>query len=234
MSKLLYVGGPQGVGKTFIILGLLELCQTQKSFAGFKAIQTGALALGAKEYQAESELFHHAISSNIHQTCFNPYQFHESLPPVFAGLRDGINPKLEVITKHLNRLQSEFDTVLIESSAALCSPLIENMTELQWLKTLETQIIWICGIGEHFLNMALMELHILQNEGLLPDVVILTNPTKTHDSNLIHYCWNTLQEKIECPVLAVIRSISSGLKNPQAVASLLSEQLSEDLKNYLF
>ena len=227
MSKLLYLGGSKGVGKTWVILGLLELFQTDKSVAAFKAIQTASVAMSAKEHPAESELFHHAISSKIHQTCFNPYQFHEPLPPVFAGLRDGITPKLEVMTRYLNRLKSQFDTVLIESAASLCSPLTEDTTELEWLKTLETQIIWICGVGEAFLNMALMEWYILQSEGLLPDMVILTNPIQTHDPNLIHYCWNTLQEKIECPVLGVIRS---GLKNPQAVATLLNEQIPDSLK----
>ncbi len=230
MSKLLYLGGAKGVGKTFTILGLLELAH--KSFVAFKAIQTGAVLMNAKDQQTESELY--AVSSPFHQTCLNPYQFNEALSPVFAGLRDGICPKLQVITTQLQHLQSQFKTVLIESSAALCSPLTQDITELEWLKTLEARIIWVCGIGEHWLNGALMELHILEKEGLMPSLIILTNPNKTHDANLIHYCWQTLQERIDSPILGVIRHISSGLKNPKAVATLLNEQISNDLKKHLF
>lgn len=234
MSSLLYVGGSsQGVGKTFVALGLLHLLKQNFKTGAWKPVEVGQMVHHAKNTFTDGERLRHAAGLEDHINWVNPFLLNEDLPPVLAARRDGIRLKTQVLDQYFEELCRRFEWLVIEGGRSLHSPLTETDTELECLLRWNPKVLWVTTLGERELAETLLQVRALQASGLEVCGIVLSNGKNLKHADLIHYQWLTLEEQLSVRILALLPFLKTHLEDVPAIGRLLIQHFDESFLDLL-
>ena len=231
MSPPIYVGGSsQGVGKTFVALGLLYLLRQHYKTAAWKPIDVGQLKYHAADILTDGQRLHHAAQMADHPNLVNPFLLNEELPPVLAARRDGVTLHPATLHQYFKMLSTRYERVVIEGGRGLFMPLTETEREIDLLANWKPEVLWVTQIGERDLADTLLQIHALKQAQIAITGIILSNGNNIKNAELIHYQWLTLEEELSVTVIALLPFLKSGLEDPAAIGALLTKNFD---KNHL-
>jgi dethiobiotin synthetase len=193
MKSPIVIGGLKKAGKTSLICSLLQMAgEKGMSFAGFKPFDKGVLKRNALDEPGDGEKFCLLMKGEPMETLVSPYVANEDYPLEMSFRRDGIGISWNIIKQRIGLLQEAYEKTLIELPSSLLTPVTEETMIIDWLKELDSEIIWIIHPLQDQFYRNLFELKLLKDSGIKVTIVF-NNASQIIDQDLLFYSW----EKIE-------------------------------------
>lgn len=163
-------GTDTDVGKTIVTAGLLRWLRRQGvNAASMKPAQTGAVLCDGL-WVAPDLAFHHAAAEfqppPESLELMAPYCYEPACSPHLAGRMAGRYPDLEHIAENAERLQADYDLLLVEGAGGIFAPLTETGTMRDLMVRLGLPVIVVAHRGLGTINHTLLSIEALRNAGL--------------------------------------------------------------------
>lgn len=171
MTQSYFITGTDtDVGKTIVTAGLLRWLRRQGvNAASMKPAQTGAILCDGL-WVAPDLAFHHAAAnfrpSAESLAIMAPYCYEPACSPHLAGRMAGRYPDLERIAENAERLQADYDLILVEGAGGIFAPLTETETIRDLMVRLALPVILVAHRGLGTINHTLLSIEALRGAGL--------------------------------------------------------------------
>jgi dethiobiotin synthetase len=189
--SIIFIGGiDTGVGKTYVT-GLLAnyLKSRGKSVITSKIVQTGSKT-PAEDILVHRKLMQEPIHKIDEQGITCPYVFpYPASPHLAAELENTtINPK--IIDQNTDKLNKEFDYVLMEGVGGICVPLTKEYTILDFLTTRQYPCVVVTFPKPGSINHTLLTLETLRTKkipilGMCYSLAVPSTPEITADTQAL-------------------------------------------------
>jgi dethiobiotin synthetase len=208
-ASLYFIGGiDTDIGKT-LATGLIAryLLHKKVNVCTFKLAQTGTVSSVSDDILIHRQLmgiepFAQDIAG---ETC--PFQFALPASPHLAAMHENREIEPSKIDDALNRLQKEFEVILLEGVGGLHVPLRRNFLSVDFLQSLNAPLILVTSGKLGSINHTLQALEIVEYRGI---------PLAGLVFNHFH---ETLSE-IRCNTLQLFRDKMKTLGRPDAVVEI--------------
>ncbi len=191
-------------GKTVIVSGLASVMQSLGyKTAVYKPIQTGAVDKG--HYLVSPDLAFVKMLDKYIKTHSTYMLKTRAIPALGAEIENVIiNP--ENIIKDYNLLEKEFDTVIMELTGGLMTPIKEKFFSIQIPLELKTPILFIVTPGENNLNEYLNEVNTAKAAGIdIAGVIINKYPLYSENTEIKAFP-RLIESYSDVKVLGLIRN----------------------------
>ena len=214
MSSFFVVGTDTNVGKTTACRAIIQALQAK----GVRIVGYKPIACGCEEniyltenqsdesqtdYDAENNsdvlALMDATNEPVSYQEVNSYTFLHSLPML---TQDKSRIKLSKIDQALTKLIKKYQSVVVEGSFGLLTPMAENKSFADWIVTHKMPVVLVVGIKEGCINHALLTARVIKQLGvpLLGWVANRINPGLGHYKEII----GVLESQIDAPLLGKI------------------------------
>lgn len=150
-SIFVITGTDTGVGKTVLTCLLAgHLRDAGVSVAALKPVSSGD--------RGDSRRLRAASGAALSLNEVNPWHFKSPLAPLVAARLERRTLRLNAIVGHVRRVQSRFQTVLVESAGGLLSPLGENFDSRDLILALDATPVVVCANRLGAINQTLLVL----------------------------------------------------------------------------
>lgn len=194
-------------GKTIIGAGIAAVMQSLGYKTGvFKPIQTGAIDKG--HYLVSPDLtFVKMLDPYI--TTHSTYMFKTDAVPSICSEIEKVKINLENITKDYNILAQKLDTLIVEATGGLMTPVTDCCFSYHILRNLKIPIVFIINPKSDSINHYLNEINTAKSLGLdIAGTIINKYPVNSENPDV--KAFPTLIEKYsDVKVLGLIRNINS-------------------------
>ena len=213
MSSFFVAGTDTNVGKTTACRAIIQALQNKGvQIVGYKPIACCGEEGGYPTVQVEkndsdydsfsnSDVLTLMASTNqdVKYQDINSYTFTHRFPML---TEDRTRIKLEKINQDLMRLTSQYQSVAVEGSFGLVTPMSEEKSFADWIVFHKMPLVLVVGIKDGCVNHALLTVQAIQQLGvpLLGWVANRVNPLLGHYAEII----SLLEKHIEAPLLGQI------------------------------
>lgn len=212
MSSFFVTGTDTNVGKTTACRAIIQALQEKGvQIVGFKPIaccgEEGVYPAMGVENELDydntnnSDVLTLMRSTNepVRYEEINSYTFTHSLPMLTA---DKHRIKLAKINQNLAELNSRYQSVVVEGSFGLMTPMAEGKSFADWVAEQKMPVVLVVGIQDGCVNHALLTVQAIQNLGvpLLGWIANRVNPLLSHYAEIIEM----LEAHIDAPLLGKI------------------------------
>ena len=211
MSSFFITGIDTNVGKTTACRAIIQALQNKGvNIVGFKPIacsseesvypveQTFTSDYDNKENYDVLTLMDSTKQAVSYEE-INAYTFDHTLP-MLVEAKERI--KLAKINQMLDKLTQKYQSVAVEGSFGLLTPMAEGKTFADWVKSRKMPVVLVVGIKDGCINHALLTVQAIQNLGvpLLGWVANRINPLLSHYAEIVEF----LENHIDAPLLGKI------------------------------
>lgn len=209
MKKTIFVTGTDtGVGKTVLTALLLAFLR-----------RDGDAALGIKPFcsgsRGDARLLHSLQEEGLTLDEVNPFYFDKPLAPAAAG--KGLQVPLRDVVKHIRRIESRCDLLLVEGAGGLLAPLGENYSAREIICRLDCKIVVVSPNRLGAINHVLLTVSSLQAAGIEDITVVLMGvrkPDLSAGSNAAMVGQRLKEKAVYClPYMGIYASKSPQIKN---------------------
>lgn len=209
MSSFFVAGTDTNVGKTVASRAIIQALQAADvQVVGYKPIACVQSAEDLAQDSVENRLGqrHNDVVTLLNSTNqavqyeeINSYTFGHTMP-LFTD--EGEKIQLDKLNQDLQRLNQQYQTVLVEGCYGWLSPINKHFSFADWVSAQQMPVVLVVGIKEGCINHALLTVQSILNSGvpLVGWVANRINPCLGHYAEMIH----VLSEKIEAPLLGEI------------------------------
>lgn len=211
MSSFFVAGTDTNVGKTTACRAIIQALQTQGvQIVGYKPIACcGDEGVYPTQSNSESDYDNtknHDVLTLMNSTyekvtyrAINSYTFDHSSPML---TQDKARIKLSKINRDLDALNSRYQSVVVEGSFGLMTPMAEGKNFADWIVERKMPVVLVVGIKDGCVNHALLTAQAIKNLGvpLLGWIANRINPLLSHYSEII----DLLEQHIDAPLLGKI------------------------------
>lgn len=211
MSSFFITGTDTNVGKTTATRAIIQALQSKGvNIVGFKPIACSSeecvYPVGQEfpsDYDNKENSDVVTLMNSTHQDVtyeeINSYTFDHTLP-MLVEAKERI--KLDKINQMLDKLSQKYQSVAVEGSFGLLTPMAENKSFADWVKARKMPVVLVVGIKDGCINHALLTAQAIQNLGvpLLGWVANRVNPLLSHYAEIVEF----LENHIDAPLLGKI------------------------------
>ena len=140
-----------------------------------------------------------STKENVSYKDINSYTFSHSAPML---TQDRTRIKLDKINHDLTRLNQNYQSVVVEGSFGLMTPMAEGKSFADWIAQRKMPVVLVVGIKDGCVNHALLTVQAIQQLGvpLLGWIANRVNPLLSHYAEIV----DLLVEHIDAPLLGKI------------------------------
>jgi len=210
-------GTDTGVGKTTIAAAIIRTAlQKGLRSVGMKPVETGCRREGDTLIPEDGTVLWHAADRVVALDDVVPVRFAKPVAPLVAERLEGHTVDLARIHKMLDRLNEEFDTVVVEGAGGLFVPITDSSPRrpyfmLDLARDIGFPLIIVARAGLGTLNHTLLSVKAAVNSGV--DVAaVIVNQGEGHTDVSGETNLAMLRELLHVPVLGVfprLRNFSS-------------------------
>lgn len=179
-NGIFITGTDTGVGKTVITAALAwSLKQAGRRVSALKPVQTGTELPGLSDIEFVERVLgtHHALDD----VC--PYRFPKPLAPIVASKLSGQAIDIARIREAYYKLQSAYDTVIVEGAGGLLVPILENYLMSDLANDLGLPVLLVTRPDLGTLNHTLLTVESARARGLhIAGIVINKFPEDPGDA----------------------------------------------------
>lgn len=212
MSSFFVAGTDTNVGKTTAARAMIQALQGQgvqvvgyKPIAccGEESIYPVAQSENTSDYDhfvnADVLTLMHSTKENVSYQDINSYTFSHCAPML---TQDKMRIKLDKINCDLTRLNQTYQSVVVEGSFGLMTPMAEGKSFADWITQRKMPVVLVVGIKDGCVNHALLMVKVIQQLGvpLLGWIANRINPLLSHYAEIV----DLLVEHIDAPLLGKI------------------------------
>ena len=204
MNNIYITGTDEKCGKTVISAGITAVMQSLGYKAGvYKPVQTGAIDKG-KFLISPDLTFVKMLDPYI--TTHSTFMMKTKALPVSAAEIEKINININDIIKDYSILNKKTDTLLIESSGALMTPLTDSLFDYQIPLSLNLPIIIIVNPSNNSVSRYLSDINTAKTLGLDILGVIINKFSVYSDSIEIKAFPSLIEKYSDVKILGLIRN----------------------------
>ena len=198
-------GTSSKTGKTFVIAALASIMQSLSyKTAVYKPIQLGAFEQNSFMV-APDIAYVKKIDPYITTEC--TYLFKSIMQPVIASEMEQIKINPKVILKDYNMLKNKFDTVLVEGTGGILTPIAPRFTIANLVKMLNLPIVVITTPTEESVNDTILTVNHAEAMGIkINGIIINRYPEGTEDMK-IKTLPRLFEEYTKTSVIGIIKEI---------------------------
>lgn len=212
MSSFFVAGTDTDVGKTTACRAIIQALQGRGvHIVGYKPIaccgEDSVYPIDSSESKTDYDnTNNHDVVTLMHSTKepvtyqeINSYTFSHSSPML---TKDKVRIKLEKINRDLAALNSRYQSVVVEGSFGLMTPMAEGKSFADWVVERKMPVVLVVGIKDGCVNHALLTAQAIKNLGvpLLGWIANRINPLLSHYAEIIEL----LEAHIDAPLLGKI------------------------------
>ena len=211
MSSFFITGTDTNVGKTTATRAIIQALQNKGiNIVGFKPIACSAeenVYPVGQEFPSDYDnkensdvvTLMNSTNQEVAYEDINSYTFDHTLP-MLVEAKERI--KLDKINQMLDKLSKKYQSVAVEGSFGLLTPMAENKSFADWVKSRKMPVVLVVGIKDGCINHALLTAQAIQNLGvpLLGWVANRVNPLLSHYAEIVEF----LEAHIDAPLLGKI------------------------------
>lgn len=212
MSSFFVAGTDTNVGKTTATRAIIQALQKQGvQVVGYKPIACCGEESIYPAMQEENTSDYDNLSNsdvltlmdstkeNVSYKDINSYTFSNSAPML---TQDRTRIKLDKINHDLTRLNQNYQSVVVEGSFGLMTPMAEGKSFADWVAQRKMPVVLVVGIKDGCVNHALLTVQAIQQLGvpLLGWIANRVNPLLSHYAEIV----DLLVEHIDAPLLGKI------------------------------
>lgn len=168
-------GTDTGVGKTFVTALLANLLQRQgRKVAVYKPIETGGKFERQQYISNDMEFVKNLAKLPQPMAEMNTYCLREAVSPSLAAELENKTINLDLILTHFNKLQANYDWVLVEGAGGICVPI--SGTEIlisDLIKLLNLPVIVVARPNLGTINHTVLTVKYAQSMGLVVKGIII-------------------------------------------------------------
>lgn len=204
-TKTFFITGTDtDAGKTFAMCCLLQAANKQGlSTAAVKPVAAGGLITSEGFKNEDALLLQNICSLPLDYEEINPLCLKQAIAPHIAAAQEQLTVKADELAEYCKKIiNKKADLTLIEGAGGWLVPLNQQEYIGDIVKALNVPVILVVGMKLGCLNHALLTVKAIQEDGLRLHGWIanqLDPDMPVFEENL-----NTLQAKIEAPLLATI------------------------------
>jgi dethiobiotin synthetase len=176
-QTLFITGTDTGVGKTLVTASFL-----------FWLRHNGARARALKPFcsgsRADVRLLQSIQPGELKDDAVNPFFFREPVAPLVAAQRSGRKVTRGQVVKHIQRLTSGPELLLVEGAGGLLSPLGQRFTARELIKDLDASACIVAADRLGTINHTLLTVEALRSQRLNPAAVLLTRLSRNADVSI--------------------------------------------------
>ncbi|OOF69627.1 dethiobiotin synthase [Rodentibacter caecimuris] len=211
MSCFFVTGTDTNVGKTTTCRAIIQALQNQGiQIVGYKPIACNTIDQPILE-EPETDLDYDTLdnvdvltllNSTLEPITYqeaNSYTFNQSLPML---TKEKSRIKLDKINQQLDLLNQKYQSVVVEGSFGLCTPMAEGKSFADWIAKRKMPVVLVVGIKDGCINHALLTVKAIKDLGvpLLGWIANRINPLLGHYAEIIEL----LEEYIQAPLIGKI------------------------------
>ena len=212
MSSFFVTGTDTNVGKTTACRAIIQALQNQNvQIVGYKPIaccgEESVYPVLEKENESDYDNLNNSdvltlmnsTKEEVQYQDVNSYTFLHSLPML---TQDKVRIKLDKINQNLAKLNSRYQSVVVEGSFGLMTPMAEGKSFAEWVASQKMPVVLVVGIKDGCVNHALLTVQAIKQLGvpLLGWIANRVNPLLSHYAEII----DMLEQHIDAPLLGKI------------------------------
>ncbi|HSH42298.1 MAG TPA: dethiobiotin synthase [Arenicellales bacterium] len=204
MTRGVFVTGTDTeIGKTVVSRLLVEaLARAGERVAVMKPVAAGCEETGGGRRNADALELMAAANVHADYDLVNPYALAPPVSPHLAAAEAGVEIELERIRACQDTLAAKASFLVVEGVGGWCVPLSGTATVADMARRLDLPVIMVVGMRLGCLNHALLTAQAIESAGcsLAGWVANCIEP----DDFSLDGCIDTLRERIDAPLLAVV------------------------------
>lgn len=227
MHGIFVTGTDTEIGKTWISLALITLCQDAgQRVAAMKPVASGCeVGEDGNLVNEDARLLLEQCDLGLEYGQVNPYAFEPPISPHLAAHEAGTEISLRRIVDGCRSLEMLADQVIVEGVGGWLAPLGRTATVADMAAVLQLPVVLVVGMRLGCLNHALLTASLI-GESRLPFAGWVANCIDPEMERLSENI-QTLRDRLDAPLLGVVphqtkcepRDIAVGLSLPIATGS---------------
>lgn len=180
MNKGIFITGTDtGVGKTFIICGLLRTFNKMGiNTCPMKPVETGCKARKNKLVPADTVKLIRASGTNESMDLINPYRLKHPLAPAVSAELEGVKIQKKIILSAYKSLLNKYDITLVEGAGGIMVPVYKNYLIIDLIKDMDVPLIIVARPGLGTINHSLLTIKAAREKGINIKGVIINHAAK--------------------------------------------------------
>lgn len=199
MLNVFISGLERQTGKTFVTAGIAATMQSLAfTTCVYKPIQTGALILNGVKSSPDISLFKR-MDPNL--TVDATYILSGKESPFVSSYEDKLKIDIPTIYNDYGKLAQTMDCSIVEGVNSIATPIAQNMTELDLIKTLGLPLVLVINPKKTQIDAVISGLKYIKSEGIKMSGVILNQHDKESDNLEVKYFPQIINEFSDIKVL---------------------------------
>ena len=214
MMNIFVTGTSNKVGKTFVTAALASIMQSLSyKTAVYKPIQTGAIEQNSFMIAPDIS-YVKKIDPYITAEC--TYHLKSILQPVISAEMENIKINPKVILKDYNMLKDKFDTVLVEGTGGILTPIAPRFTIANLIKMLNLPVVVITLPTEEAVNDTILTVNHAEAMGIEVNGIIINRYPEGVEDMKIKTLPRLFEEYTKTTVIGVIKELDGYGENTPA------------------
>ncbi|MBQ7449933.1 dethiobiotin synthase [bacterium] len=198
-------GTASKTGKTFVSAALASIMQSLSyKTAVYKPIQLGA-------YEQNSFMIAPDISYvkkiDPYLTAECTYHLKSTMPPVIAAELEQIKINPKVISKEYTMFNNKYDTVIVEGTGGILTPIAQRFTIANLIKMLNLPIVIITNPTEESVNDTILTANHAEAMGIKINGIILNRYPEGSEDMKIKSLPRLFEEYTKTTVIGIIKEL---------------------------
>lgn len=209
------------IGKTFVSAALASIMQSLSyKTAVYKPIQLGAF---------EQNTFMVAPDMNFvknidpYITTETTYMLKSTMSPVIAAEMEGIKLNPKVIKKDYSMLKDKYDTVIVEGTGGLLTPIAPRFTIANLVNMLSIPVIIVTQPDTETVNNTILAVNHANAMGIKVNGIIINKYPENNENIGIKNIPRLFEEYTDTTVIGIIKELNE--KNEMNPASIIDNVL---------
>ncbi len=199
MLNVFISGLERQTGKTLVTAGIAATMQSLAfTTCVYKPIQTGAIILNGVKSSPDLSLFKR-IDPNL--TVDATYILSGKESPFVSSYEDKLKIDIQTICDNYKKLAQTMDCSIVEGVNSISTPIAENMTELDLIKTLGLPLVLVINPKKTQIDTVISGLKYIKSERIEMAGVILNQHDKESDNLEVKYFPQIINEFSDIKVL---------------------------------
>lgn len=167
-TKSIFITGTDTeIGKTTVATLLAILYKKSGiNVTYMKPTQSGALISGSRKLFSQDADFVSSVTDISINEANNPYVFAAELSPYLAAAQVGVVVSIDRIMADFNKLQSDFEAVIVEGAGGLMTPLTEEDLIVDLASKMDLPLVVVAQAGLGTLNHTMLTVQAARSRGL--------------------------------------------------------------------
>ena len=167
MRNLFVTGTDTGVGKTWVTLALMALCQARGLIVnGMKPVASGSLLQEGQLRNPDAVLIRNQCSRPAAYHQVNPYTFSEPIAPHIAAQKQQVEVDMKHMVTSFYDLADGADGVIMEGIGGWRVPLSDAIQTEDLVRQLNLSVVLVVGLRLGCINHALLTAESIAAAGL--------------------------------------------------------------------